>query len=263
MEHYTAEHLLDPKNKALLAEIEAIVTSSFEDDPCSKFVLTSFSPEGYIPALEAWERFLLRCSLHVGGRVTVIRSDPSSPPTASLPAQSRVKIPAESRMQAVAVLLPPGEYENFGAITTTLRAGILPTLRILGLSTAIHLLRDLVRPMEAVEKRIFPTKEEKKSYWTLMLLGAHPSAQGQGLGTQLLHDVQQQVRSDNEKRGKAKPRMLYLEASNTGAHRLYQRVGFVDREEVVYGKLKEGEDFSFDEKGKVVGGKIFPMLWTS
>lgn len=54
---------------------------------------------------------------------------------------------------------------------------------------------------------------------------------------------------------------LYLESSSLGSKRLYNRVGFVDRAEMVYGKCKDGETATADEKGKMLGGRLFAMTW--
>lgn len=55
---------------------------------------------------------------------------------------------------------------------------------------------------------------------------------------------------------------LYLESSTVGSKRLYNRLGFVDRGTMEYGKVNEGETVSTDMKGKVSGAKLFAMMWT-
>jgi ribosomal protein S18 acetylase RimI-like enzyme len=114
---------------------------------------------------------------------------------------------------AAAVWLPPpGSWQ----LSRSQRLRLLPPLvRFLGLRTA-----SVLGALDRMEER----HPHDRSHWYLFILGAEPTAQGQGLGSALLAHMLARVDAD----GMA----AYLESSNERNIALYGRHGFEITSEV-------------------------------
>jgi GNAT superfamily N-acetyltransferase len=101
------------------------------------------------------------------------------------------------------------------------------------------------------KKSTFPNNE---TFFYIQLIGAATAHRGKGLAPALIRKLQEQARSE----GKA----VYLEASNEGARRVYQKLGFEEVGDVIsVGKGECDAQGERAEGGKAVGVPMWPMVW--
>jgi GNAT superfamily N-acetyltransferase len=183
-----------------------------------------------------------------------------------------------SRIQAAAILFPPGGGAKMNTTPNAIRAGFLGLIWHCGPRFIWKLLTGLVPAMEALQVRMHPDPVERDNHFTLLFLAARPDMQGKGLGKKILIELQRivseaakatEIVKATRKDGKDGPRSLgpaplYLEASTPTSKRLYERVGFVQRDTLIYGKLDEdnGKDLDIKDNGEVIGGRMFAMFWS-
>lgn len=272
LQTYTAAELLAPSSAELVEELVQLVTSSFTEDPGTKWLFTNHTQAQYLAALPHYFRTLTRAALLSDATVVVSREDVGPAPSPS---------PPSTIIRAAAVLIPPHGNEKMNSIITALRAGFLSMVWHCGLGVMWKLLTQLVPAMEAMHARMFPDSAERGHHFTLLFLGARPEMQGKGLGRELLLELQRFVAEeaaktkrmmvDSGKDGKSPSGKaslgsapLYLEASTPTSKRLYARMGFVQRDTLAYGKLDEGngKDLDIREDGEVIGGRMFAMIWS-
>lgn len=101
------------------------------------------------------------------------------------------------------------------------------------------------------KKSTFPAGE---TFYYVQLIGAAEGHRGKGLAPALIRELQARA----EKEGKK----VYLEASNEGARRVYEKLGFVETAAVI--RLGEGEcgaDGEVKSGDEAVGVPLWPMVW--
>ncbi|KAJ9663836.1 hypothetical protein H2198_000596 [Neophaeococcomyces mojaviensis] len=268
MQTYTAQQLLSPDNTNVLEEVILVLAHSFIEDPHTKWLFFNHTRSQYIAALPSYFRVVVKVALLSDASVTVVRDDPLTPPKSSS-IQTQKQDLAGARIKAVGIIIPPHGNKTFDSPLTGVRASALTLPFTCGLVTTWRLLVHFVPALKAMQDRIYPPTDLSSSsqehfFWHIMFLATHPDAQGQGLGTKLLREYQkvvtQVVETSDKQEGEAAS--LYLEASSVSSKRLYSRVGFRDRDTMVYGTLGEGDDVRVDEEGRVIGGRQFGMTWT-
>ena len=258
METLTAHQLLEPENSHLVEELSLLITSSFTKDPGTRYIFNNISGQKYIKTIKIYFRWLVRSCLYAGCTVTIIKRDSPQRQAVNQPTEPQVDFPPGATIRAAAITFPPGGLDKFESPITSIRAGFLGNVWTCGFSPMYKMFTQIMPEMEKAKKATFPDGVKAK-FWMIMFLASHPDSQGQGFGKTLLEEVQRQVvEADNGKDSLP----LYLESSSRGSQRLYRKVGFEDKYELSYGDLQEGDDWSYDKAGKIVGGKMFAMLWT-
>lgn len=274
LQTYTASQVLAPSSSVLFEEVVQLITSSFTDDPGTKWLFTSHTQSEYVASLPHYFRFLVRAALQVGATIVVSREDAPS----GSEEFSNIASSPTSRIQAAAILIPPSGNAKMNTTPNVLRAGFLGLIWRCGPRFIWKLLTGLVPAMEAVQVRMHPNPVERNHHFTVLFLAARPDMQGKGLGRKILIELQRIVseaaKATEIVKGAPKdgkdgssslgPAPLYLEASTPTSKRLYERVGFVQQDTLIYGKLNEdnGKDLDIRDNGEVIGGRMFAMLWS-
>ncbi|KAK5045164.1 hypothetical protein LTR84_009497 [Exophiala bonariae] len=275
---YTATQLLAPTSRDIYDEVVEVISLSFAKDPGTRWLFQHLTEEQYMTAVPHYFQFLLQAALQVGAFVVVSREDAPGQ-SSTTPTSSN----HHSKIQAVAVVIPPSGNAGMNSSMNALRAGFFGLVWHCGVRMIWTLLTQLLPAMEALEKRLHPNGAERHHHFTLLALAARPEMQGKGLGKTLLIELQRivseaagktvfgqaaaEVDSGKERQAAGSsrgPAPLYLEASTPSSKRLYERVGFVARDTLVYGTLDEqaGKDLVIKEDGEVVGGRMFAMFWS-
>lgn len=283
LQTFTAAQLLAPTSRAIYEQIVEVISLSFQEDPGTIWLFQNLTRAQYLAAIPHYFRFLLQAALQVNAFVVVSIEDapPSSNPDGKLISTTGGRGSSSIRIQAAAVVIPPSGNAGMNSSLNALRAGFFGLVWHCGLGMLWRLLTQLLPALEAMENRLYPDGADRHHHFTLLALAARPESQGKGLGRALLTELQRIVseaaestvvvecdgKDGKEGQGTGKslgPAPLYLEASTPSSKRLYERVGFVTRDTLVYGNLDqhEGKDLIIRENGEVVGGRMFAMFWS-
>lgn len=92
---------------------------------------------------------------------------------------------------------------------------------------------------------------KKEPYYYVFIIGAGNEARGKGLGSKLMTEVREKCKAEGV--------ACWLESTTEGSKRLYERLGWEVKEEIVLGKGEVGADGLVKEGGK--GVKIWGMLY--
>lgn len=243
-----------PSSKRLFNELLEILCHAFMEDKGTKWLFTSHTPEQYKVALPIYLGVVFKGALLSDARVTVITDDDND----------KAPIPNNDlgRIQAMGVLIPPHGNKTFSSLLTFVHAGMFsfPFLYHVGLRTLYKINTQLVPGFNGMTERIWPDVSQRHRHWHLLFMAARPEAQGKGYGGKILREFQRVVKEEGLKAG---GEVMYLESSCARNKRLYERVGFMWKDDMVTGRLEPGKDVVVDEKtGEVYGNRTFGMVWT-
>jgi len=144
------------------------------------------------------------------------------------------------------VLMPPGK--DVGNPWTWTQAGFIGVLLKLGISGIAKMVKE-IEPLKDRAKAKVLRKDEK--YYYIFFLGTSKEARGKGHCSKIVREYQEVARNENLP--------IWIEAGTEYCMRLYERLGFVQVDELLMGKGK------CDKDGKMkVGGEgvtIWGMIW--
>ncbi len=170
-----------------LPEAAQLLATAFKDDP----VIQAFVPGPHDRVARLTQVFAseLRSGALPGGQIDLARSD-------------------DGTLLGVGVWVSPGYRDRIWAQLRELPS----RLSALGLRHVPQALRTSI---------IVGRHRPREPHWYVTELVVHPTAQGEGIGSQLLrHGLSRADRSGHA---------VYLEASSPGSRALYTRNGFVDQ----------------------------------
>jgi ribosomal protein S18 acetylase RimI-like enzyme len=274
MKTYTARELSSPANAVIVDEIVYLLTLSFIEDPSQRWLLGKKVRDQHIAALPHFFRFLVRLALECDAVTTIVLKNqlPHSSMAArnsSVATESGIIAPASNTVGAVSITIPPHGNAGFDSYSVLLRAGIIRLLLNCGFGAIRRLLTTWESMLDDMHQKMFPDPTTKYHNWYLYYLCVHPDLRGQGIGRELLMDLQEHVRQYNIlERQKAEgqvaeyvPTPIYLETGSLDSKRLYKRMGFEEICTGIYGTPAEGEHVSVGEDGTVLGGRQYSMIW--
>lgn len=241
-------------SETLFNELLDILCLAFTDDDGTKWLFTSHTQAQYKTAQRIYLGVVFRAALLSDARVTVITDDEND--------KALLANNAPGKIQAMGVLIPPHGNQIFSSFLTFVRAGLFSPsfLYHVGLRTLYKINTQLAPGFNAMTTRIWPDVNQRHRHWHLLFMAARPEAQGKGYGGKILREFQRVVKEEGRKAG---GEAMYLEASCARNRRLYERVGFVWKDDMVTGQLAQGQDVAVDEKtGEVYGSRTFGMVWT-
>jgi len=160
--------------------------------------------------------------------------------------------------QSTAVVMPPGKAAtNFGlrGWIKLLQQGVLKIIWRAGISGLKKILVEYPAKAEGVKKSVFLENEQ---YYYLLIIGTGTQHRGKGLAAAIIKEHQVIAQKEGLP--------MYLEASNKGAAKVYEKCGF---EHVIVAPDKEfvvgkGECDETGEKANgehAVGVRMYPMVW--
>ncbi|KAJ7465793.1 hypothetical protein B0H11DRAFT_1870053 [Mycena galericulata] len=182
-------------------------------------------------------RFLIRRSLSLGGRLTVVIAATENRP---------------ARIAGAAIWRPPG-YKKPLSLFTSFRMGLLSV--IMGWGTGVMArMSDFAHPIEhaldqGYAERKLPGTPEDAS-WYLQLTGVDPEFQGKGFLSMLLQEAFQHAPSA----------VFTLEANTPRARDVYKRYGFEVVGEVIIGEGKVDALGVASSGAAATGFPMYPMI---
>ncbi|KAJ7885785.1 hypothetical protein B0H14DRAFT_2498778 [Mycena olivaceomarginata] len=185
-------------------------------------------------------QFLIRKSLSLGGRLTVV----------CIPAHSTENRPA--RIAGAAIWRPPG-CKKPPSLLGSLRMGLLSVIMGWGIGVMARI-SGFAHPIEHAldqgyaERKLPGTPED--SSWYLQLTGVDPEFQGKGFLSMLLEEAFQH----------APDAVFTLEANTPRARDVYKRYGFEVVGEVTIGKGKVDELGVASSGTAATGFPMYPMI---
>ena len=207
---------------------------AFATDPAVAFMMNNFSAEqrtAYMPKLMT--ALLSACTLNKGTIYSLTL------PSASGDAYS-----------ASCTIVPPGE--DMANPWTWYSSGILGVLWDLGLNGVKNIPIGYGLVCDAAKARHLDfSGAVKEKYYYVFIIGAGDEARGQGCGSRLMSEVRERCKRENMP--------CWLESTTEGSRRLYERLGWETKEEIVLGAGKVGADGMVKEGGE--GVKIWGMLY--
>lgn len=165
---------------------------------------------------------------------------------------------SEPLFQSAAVVMPPGKAAtNFGlqGWIKLIRQGVLKLIWRAGWSGLKKILVEYPSGAEQVKKSVFLENEQ---YYYLLIIGTGTQHRGKGLAAAIIKEHQLIA----QKKGLP----MYLEASNKGAAKVYEKCGFehvivAPEKEFVVGKGECDETGEKASGEKAVGVRMYPMVW--
>ncbi|KAF2626563.1 hypothetical protein BU25DRAFT_343351 [Macroventuria anomochaeta] len=215
---------------------------AFISDPVTAYMLNHLPSSARLAALQKFFFLSSNAAIKAGGELW---SASTTPPTTS----------STPDFQAAAAIFPPGKsLDDLGAnslLGLLLSGGLAPALWSMGPSRFASRINAYTAATTPAKESTFPNGED---YFYIQLIGASSAHRGKGLAPALIRHLQDRARNEG------KP--IYLEASNEGARRVYEKLGFEEVGEVIWlGKGecgKDGEVASGEEAG---GVPMWPMVW--
>lgn len=144
------------------------------------------------------------------------------------------------------VLRRPGQrIDNFW---TLIPAGILGIIWTLGFGGYRRMIMEFSPMADAAKTRGL---KGQTRYYYVFFVGTADRAQGQGLGSALMRELQDVARKDGLP--------LWLEATTESSRRLYERLGFEIVEQMTLGTGEAAADGSLQKGGE--GVPVWGMIW--
>ncbi len=228
--------------RAAIPSATSTLTEAFEADPVTAYMLNHLPHTARSAALQALFYLSNHAAILSGGELY----------SASTTTPSATTIPD---FQAAAVILPPGKSLDGISLSALpsllLGGGLASALWNVGPTRLLSRLDAYGAAMTPAKKSTFPNGEQ---YYYVQTIGAGSLHRGKGLAPALLREVQGRAAKEGS--------VVYLEASNLGAKRVYEKLGFKDVADEI--RMGVGE---CDEQGEVatgeaaVGVPLWPMLW--
>jgi GNAT superfamily N-acetyltransferase len=214
---------------------------AFESDPVTAYMLNHLPRSSRLPALQKLFLLSSNAAVKAGGELW---SASTTSPSSSTP-----------DFQAAATIFPPEKsLDDLGLASLPgllLGGGLAPALCSIGPNRFVSRMNAYGAATTPSKKATFPDGE---MFFYVQLIGAGSRHRGRGLAPALIRKLQERAREER------KP--IYLEASNEGARRVYEKLGFEEVGEMIW--LGKGE---CDVQGEVAAGEaakgvpMWPMVW--
>lgn len=148
--------------------------------------------------------------------------------------------------QSCAVLMHPGQRVDNPF--TLVQSGLFSVLWNLGVKGCVRMLFEYTSLTDAAK---YKALHNRKRFYYVFFVGTLHEYRGKGLSSALIRDIQAQAARDQLP--------VWLEATTSYSHQLYQKLGFDTVGEIVLGKGKAAPDGTEAEGGD--GVKIWGMIW--
>ncbi|KAH3939232.1 hypothetical protein HBI25_207520 [Parastagonospora nodorum] len=224
-----------------------VLVEAFEADPNFTYYLNKVPKASRQKSLEK----VLELMLMIGesNNATFYESGAFDPSVGESP---------EPLFQSAAVVMQPGKAAtNFGlrGWIKLIRQGALKLVWRAGLSFFKKILVEYPSNAEQVKKSVFL---ENEPYYYLLIIGTGTQHRGKGLAAAIIKEHQVIA----QKKGLP----MYLEASNKGAARVYEKCGFehvsvAPEKEFVVGKGECDANGERATGNQAVGVRMYPMVW--
>lgn len=240
-------HVQHSTSPSAIASATSTLISAFESDPVTAYMLNHLPPPSRLSALQKLFLLSSNAALKAGGELWSASTTPLS--------SSSSEAEAEPDFQAAATIFPPGKsLDDLGATSLPsllLGGGMVPALWSIGPSRFMSRMNAYNLATTPIKKSTFPNGE---TFFYIQLIGARAEHRGKGLAPGLIEKLQERATEEG------KP--IYLEASNEGARRVYEKLRFEEVGGTIW--LGKGE---CNEEGEVAGGEeasgvpMWPMVW--
>ena len=238
-------HVTRSTSASSILPATSTLVEAFESDPVTAYILHHLPTSARLAVLQKLFTLSSNATLMAGGELwSASTTFPSAHSTDEKP-----------DFQAAASIFPPGKsLDDLGiaAVPSLVQSGeLLPTLNAIGPIVLQSRMAAYTAATTPAKKSTFPNNE---TYYYVQLIGAATAHRGKGLAPALIRKLQERARDEG------KP--VYLEASNEGARRVYQKLGFEEVGDMIWlgkgvcdaqGERAEGE--------KAVGVPMWPMVW--
>ncbi|KAI0127048.1 hypothetical protein BJ170DRAFT_427047 [Xylariales sp. AK1849] len=211
--------------KERIQQCAQLMTAIFQDDPVFNWFLYSTPDSQHGAHLAVLVRTIVKACALDGGYITEVGD-----------------------WAASAVAMPPGRKAD--GFINAFQAGLVPVMITLGISPCKRILLEYSEAADKVKSKGM-TRQEKKAFWYVAIMGTATDRRRQGLAGKLIQDIQQRARQDG--------RPVWLEATTPESYKTYAKHGFGEVEEMVLGKGKVGPNGRAKSGGE--GITIWGMVW--